>query len=273
MKTYALLGDPVARSLSPLFQNAALRAAGIDAEYAAIHVPSAELAAAVDRVRRGELAGANVTIPHKREALRLADTATADARRIGAANWLGTDGEGRLVADNTDAPGFACALAEAQVPVRGAAVVVLGGGGGARAAAFALAAEGARRVVVGARRPEEAEEIERDLGVPVEGMTLEQARAEAASATVVVSAVPPDAWESVAPVRVPAGAWLCDLAYAREGTPLERWARSRGLRVLGGLPMLLHQGALSFERWLGLPFPMAVARAALESAPGGDVGG
>ena len=96
-------------------------------------------------------------------------------------------------------------------------------------------------------------------------MPLARAREDAELADAVVSAVPPSAWPEVAPAKMREGAWLVDLAYEKAGalTPAEAWAKERGVRALGGLPMLLHQGALSFEAWTGLPFPMAAARAAL----------
>lgn len=262
MKTFALFGDPVSHSLSPQFQNAALKAAGVDAQYVAIRVSGEELPAALDRVRRREFAGANVTIPHKLRALALCDEVTKEARQIGAVNWLGVDDDGALVGDNTDALGFGLALAEAGIAPR--SVAILGAGGAARAAVVALLRAGATRIVVGARRAEEATALADALWSPVlVGGPMDSARLAAETSDLVVSAVPPAAWGEVAPPTVAPGARICDMAYASAGTPAERWAAARGLSSLGGLPMLLHQGALSFERWLKLPFPIAAAHEAL----------
>ncbi len=280
MKTFALFGDPVSHSLSPLFQNAALRAAGVDAEYVALRVPAAQLPAALDRVRRGELAGANVTIPHKTAAAALVDRLTEPAAATGAVNWLGRDAEGRLVGDNTDVEGFRRALADAGIGVRERRVVLFGAGGAARAAAFALAADGAAEVRVAARRADRAKSLVDDLRPRVlptavganyrvlATTTLAAARVEAATADLLVSAVPPEAWHEIAPASLRADAWLVDLAYAPAGTPAQRWASGRGVRAMGGSSMLLHQGALSFERWLGVPFPMGAARLAIDGAGG-----
>ena len=268
-RTFALLGDPVGHSLSPVFQNAALRAAGIDARYIAIQVAAADVPAAVARIRSGELAGANVTIPHKLAVVPLMDVLTPIAKRLGAVNWIGLDPGGLLIGDNTDAEGFARALQGAGVPVAGSDVVVIGAGGAARAAAFALAMEGAARVAIGARREAEARAIVADLQHgAIEACGLYDARMRAEKAAIVVSAVPPAAWTAVAPARMRRDAWLCDLGYDREGTPAEAWARRDGVSCLDGLPMLLHQGALSFERWLEVPFPMDAARAALAGRTG-----
>ena len=214
----------------------------------------AELRAAVEEIRRGAIAGANVTIPWKREALAMADEATSVASSIGAANWLGLR-DGKLLADNTDAEGLRRALTEKRIAVAGKACVVLGAGGAARAAFFALAELGAEKVVVGARRLEEAGKVS-----PT-GMSLDHARRVAETAGVVVSAVPEAAWRDVAPVAM--RGWLVDLAYAKGGTAAEKWAAANGVKAIGGLGMLLHQGALSFEKWTGVAFPMDAARAAL----------
>lgn len=266
MKTFALIGDPdrVQGSLSPLFQNAALKAAGVDAKYIAWAVHPEWLSETVAKVRRGELAGANVTIPYKESVLASCDRLAPEADRIRAVNWIARDEKGAVVGDNTDAEGLLRALREARVPAGGVDTVVLGAGGAARAAAWALARAGARRVTVGARRLEKAEAIARDLGSPaVRAVALEEARRLAAEAAVVVSAVPPEAFADVAPASIARSSWLVDLAYSREGTPAESFARQHGAQSLGGLPMLLHQGAISFEKWLGIPFPMDAAKAAL----------
>lgn len=266
MKTFALFGDPVSHSLSPLFQNAALKAAGVDANYVAMRVAAADLSAAVDRVRSGELAGANITIPHKLSAFALCDETTKEARQVGAVNWIGLDEGGALLGDNTDARGLGAALDEAGI--RAKTVAVLGAGGAARAAVVTLLRAGASRIVVGARRAEQATSLAEALWSPnLVGGPMETATLAAESSDLIVSAVPPAAWRAVAPARVAAGAWICDLAYASAGTPAEQWAAARGLHSLGGLPMLLHQGALSFEQWLEVPFPMAEARRALGLPP------
>ena len=263
MKTYALLGDPVGHSLSPLFQNAAFRDAEIDAEYVPLPTPPEALADAVERIRRGILAGANVTIPHKRAVIPLVDVLTEEARAVQAVNWLGME-KGNLLGHNTDLAGFGRALDEAGIAVAGKMAAVFGAGGAARAAVLALLRKGASRVVVGARRPEEGTRLASELGASsILPMGLAHARSSAISADLVVSAVPPDAWAEVAPPAIAQDAWVVDLAYDPRGTPAERWAITKGARAINGISMLLQQGALSFERWTGKPFPMATARDAV----------
>lgn len=281
MKTFALFGDPVSQSLSPVFQNAAFKAAGVEAEYVALPVRATELPAAVERVRNGELAGANATIPHKVAALSLADRVTPEARRIGAANWLGLNKRGKLVADNTDAEGLRRAIEEAKIKPAGGQAIVIGAGGAARAAVVALLDLEVEHVRVGARRSAEARRLVEEIraGFPegnsggdgrfdrLAALELSALGDSAIFCDLVVSAVPPAAWPELESLFDETGApWLVDLAYAKGGTPAEKWARARGMQALGGLPMLLHQGALSFERWLGVDFPMDAARRALQDA-------
>lgn len=189
-----------------------------------------------------------------------------------AVNWLGME-SGKLVGHNTDLAGLTRALEEAGVTVAGRMAVVFGAGGAARAAVLALLRMGASRVVVGARRDSEGTLLASELGAAaILPMGLSRARSTAMSADLVVSAVPPDAWPDVAPPAIAQDAWIVDLAYDARGTPAERWAITKGARALNGLTMLLHQGALSFERWTGRPFPMEAAREALfgERTPEGD---
>lgn len=262
---YRLLGDPVAHSLSPLFQNAALRAAGVDAIYEARRVVASELPAEIARLRarEGGVAGANVTIPHKRAVMPLVDVLTDEAREVGAVNWLGVAPDGAVTGDNTDARGLAAALADAGVPLERRDATVLGTGGAARAAIVALLRGGARVWVCGRNEAARAE-LASDFGNRVQAIeAMNRAPKRCRDATVVVSAVPPDAWGAVAPAVTRPDVWIVDLAYAPGGTPAEKWARTRRLKSLGGLPMLLHQGALSFEQWTGRAFPMEAARAAV----------
>ena len=273
MIRYALFGDPVEHSLSPQLQNAAFQAAGIDAEYVAVHVTAHDLPLAVEGIRRRDFAGANVTIPHKRAVIDMADVVTDEAKAIRAANWLALDEKGQLVADNTDLLGFTRSLEEAKIAVAGRMVVVFGAGGAARAAVLGLLRMGATRVVVGARRAEEGARLANDLGAAsILPMGIAMAKQSAMQADLVVSAVPPKAWADVAPMALAQGTWVVDLAYDPRGTPAERWALAKGLRAMGGLSMLLHQGALSFERWTKQRFPMQAAREALlgEVTPTGE---
>ncbi|HKU38562.1 MAG TPA: shikimate dehydrogenase, partial [Polyangiales bacterium] len=138
MDVYAILGFPVAHSLSPAMHNSALEALGIDARYVAFEVAPERLPDAVRGLRALGVRGANITVPHKIAILPLLDAVDAIAQHVGAVNTLLRDGD-RLIGTNTDAEGLARALREAGVQLAGARVTVLGAGGAARASVVGLA--------------------------------------------------------------------------------------------------------------------------------------
>jgi shikimate dehydrogenase len=254
-----VLGWPVRHSRSPAMHNAALAAAGLDGwRYQHLPVPPALFAETVRGLPGAGFAGANVTIPHKEAALALADEATDVARAIGAANTLTFD-NGRVLADNTDAPGLVAALGRSP---RGRRALVLGAGGSARAAVWALLAEGAAEVMVWNRSAHRAAELVRDLG----GRVVEFPEpADLLVNCTPVGLTPTDATEDAQTLKelelkadeVDTYASVVDLV-PRPDTPLLRAGRAFGSETIDGLSVLVHQGALSFERWTGRPAPLAV---------------
>jgi shikimate dehydrogenase len=266
-RRFAVIGDPVAHSLSPALHAAAYRALGLPHAYVAVRVTTAELPGVVQQLRDGAFDGLNVTVPHKQAVLALADVVDATARDVGAANTLAVEG-GRVVAYNTDAPALArelSALAGERDWGAGRALV-LGSGGAARAAIRALGRDlGGRDVVVRSRssappgsaaqpwRPDAASEASTLTVVQATSAGMHGADpGEAAAGAVSWDALPHDAV-------------ALDVVYAPPDTPFLRAARARGLRAAGGLGMLARQGALAFEIWLGIPAPLEVMRAALEA--------
>jgi shikimate dehydrogenase len=250
-------GWPVAHSRSPAIHEAAYAAAGLEGwRYQLLPVPPPLLAETVRALPGAGFAGANVTIPHKEAALGAADTATDAARAIGAANSLSFDG-GRVEADNTDAPGFLAALGE---PVAGRAVV-LGAGGSARAVAWALRASGVE-VEVWNRTTERAQRLASEL--EVRAVTAVEPGGLLVNCTAVGLEVGEDPFAALPLDRRRIGEWevVADLVYGAGETALARAAREAGARVVDGLEVLVRQGALSFERWTGVPAPLEAMRAA-----------
>ena len=252
-----LLGHGIAYSASPAMQSAAFAAAGLEGwTYELRDVPDAELPEAVAELRNPEVAGANVTIPHKVRVMDLLDAVDAGAREVGAVNTIVHEGRGGwLLGSNTDVDGIRAAAAE--VGFEGGDVVVLGAGGSARAVAQAL--PGAAITYV-ARDPARAA----GLGSVVawsDPSWPERARA----AALLVNATPLGRAGELAlePAALPAAGAVVDLVYAAGGTPLVRAARERGLRVADGWTVLVEQGAAAFERWTGRPAPRTAMRAAL----------
>jgi len=256
--------------------NAALAALGIDARYEALDVPPAGLGAAVAALRGPDVAGANVTIPHKEAVVGWLDALTAAAREVGAVNTVMLEG-GRLIGDNTDGEGFLHALDELGVDPRGAACVVLGAGGAARAVTHALVRAGAR-VALHNRTAARAAALAAALagagaGAGAVAVTDVDALAAAVrSADLLVQATPAGmegAAEGVSPLPaglLPTAGAVVDLVYRPAETPLLAAAREAGLRAQNGLPMLVHQGALAFERWFGVAPPLDVMRRAARRA-------
>jgi shikimate dehydrogenase len=260
-----LVGHPVAHSLSPTLQNAALRRAGIPLTYEALDVPPPHLAATIAELRSIGAAG-NVTIPHKEAVAPQCDELTALARRVGAVNTFWCE-SGMLLGDNTDVGGFAAAAADLMgtdrdAPVRSVALI---GAGGAAAAVLAAVEQwpGARGRVYG-RSPERTRRLcERFGALAVPAASAEEAVRDA---ELVVNATPlglADDAIPIDPARLDARTAVLDLVYRRGGTPWVRAAIRAGLRAADGTGVLLEQGALAFERWFGISPDREAMRLAL----------
>jgi shikimate dehydrogenase len=258
-----LLGDPVSHSLSPKFQNAALRAAGIDLRYEALRVGMADLARVSEELAQVNGAG-NVTVPHKMAFLSLCSKLTPTAERVGAINTFWTD-SGELIGDNTDVGGFDAAARA----VLGAApqhlTVALFGAGGAAAAVLGAAEKWASvRVHLYGRRKEQASSLAQRFG---DFVSVNSSVASALNgATLVVNATTIGMEGDELPFDLSLlepGAAVLDLVYRPGGTPLSRAASSAGFRSADGTTMLMEQGALAFERWFGFAPDKNVMRAAL----------
>jgi shikimate dehydrogenase len=257
-------GWPVAHSRSPQMHGAALRACGLhDWHYLRLPLPPELFAETVAALPAAGFRGVNVTIPHKEAALALADEASDAARAIGAANTL-TFEDGRILADNTDAPGFLDALPAGR-DLRGARALVLGAGGSARAVVWALRQAGAAEVLIWNRTPERAEALARALEVStVTGFGPLEAPEVVVNCTSVGLAGEVAPFKAL-PLRADdlgAGSLVVDLVYRDGGTRFLEAARTRGADVVDGLEILVAQGAASFERWTGKVAPRTVMREA-----------
>ena len=258
-----LLGHPVSHSRSPVMQNAAFAAAGVDARYLALDVAPYNLSAMLAGLRASPPLGANVTVPHKVAVAALVDTLDATAAQAGAVNTL-VFRDGRVEGHNTDGAGALDALHEAGVKVKGARTLVLGAGGAARAVAHALKGAGAE-VTLTNRNPEKAEAVAREGGfttipwarVP-DVMHAVDLLVNATTLGLHGEAVPAD------PRKMLPGAAVFDCVYLHGGTPLVRAAREADRVAVPGEAMLLHQGARAFRLWTGKAAPVGVMRAALD---------
>ena len=264
-----LLGHPVAHSLSPVFQNAALRALGSDLRYEALDVPPERFAETFRTLALDGAAG-NVTVPYKAAAAEACNQIMPLARRVGAVNTFWTVG-GRLVGDNTDVGGFhAAARALLGAEPRELRVALLGAGGAAAAVLAAVAEWPASTVAVWNRSPDRAVRLAAAFaGVATAAEFLATA---VRGADLVVNATTVGMRDDDVPFHpaiLARRAAVLDLVYRPGETAWVRLARARGLRAADGLTMLVEQGALAFERWLGVPPDRAAMWAALRRTAAG----
>lgn len=265
---FALIGDPVASSVSPAMHGAAFRALGLPHEYSAERVPDGALDDAFASLRE-RYDGLNVTIPQKTAVIRHLDELTPVARAAGSVNTV-IFRAGTALGDSTDGAGALKALRRG-VPGRelGSALVV-GAGGAARAVASALVRAEIRTAVF-ARDAAAAKALAGDIaGLEAVGPTG-LAETLLRGCDLLVSAVPAAAWEDPAPVlpldlALAPGRVVFDLVYRPRRTALLRAAEAVGCATVEGVEMLIEQGALSLALWLGIEAPIEVMRAAAYGA-------
>ena len=271
-----LIGFPLRHSISPVFQQAAFDHLQLDVKYVPREVPPEGLANAIQKLRRPENLGANITIPYKEKALPFMDRLEGQANRIEAVNTV-VNKNGALVGHNTDGPAFLRSLREKErFEPAGKDVVLLGAGGAARAIAFSLLDAGIRTLTIFNRSLEKAERLARDLervlvsGQQVQALAWEKRLSGLPECQLIVNATPLGTLgesDSPLPARLMAGAVLaCDLVYNPPRTPFMKEALRAGVRALGGLPMLVYQGAASFELWTGRSAPLDVMFRAAKDA-------
>jgi len=277
-----VFGDPVAHSLSPQIQNAALRECKIEMQYARFHIRGNELRSALRFLRKLDFIGVNLTVPHKIAAFAQIDEVDERARRAGAVNTIRVRDK-KLIGSNTDGEGFLRAIrTEFSVDVRDLRVLIVGAGGGTgHAIAWQCALENCERLVLVNRTLEKANALAerlrslfagpRVLGpvARLEAVAWDEAalRAQLGDVDLIVNATPLGMNPSD-PTPIPARLlaphhMVFDAVYGPSKTSLLRAADEAGARGANGLPMLLHQGALSFSNWFDREAPIDAMRRAL----------
>jgi shikimate dehydrogenase len=268
-KLVGIIGYPLGHSVSPAFQQAAFDHLGLPYLYERWETPPSGLQPRVAGFREGGTVGANVTVPYKEKVIQLLDELDPLARQIGAVNTIAVR-DGLLIGHNTDAPGFLWALREkGGFNPRGKRAFVLGAGGSAKAVAVALLQAGAVAVQLSNRTEARAKALVETL----------RERSEAGGVTVAVAAwgtVPEDVdlivnattmgmrggpspdESPLEEAKFPGSAMACDLVYNPADTPFLESARRAGAATMGGLPMLVYQGALSFQLWTDVEPPIDV---------------
>jgi shikimate dehydrogenase len=275
-----VFGDPVAHSLSPQMQNAALKHCRIDMQYVRFQISPDELCEALKLIRDLKFVGVNLTVPHKIAALELVDHLEESAKSIGAVNAVKNNG--KLHGLNTDGRGFARAIREEfVVDLRDLRVMILGAGGAARAIAMQCAKENCERLVIANRTLEKGKKLADELRdffagprvlgpvARLQAIAWDEAafRFQIGNVDLIVNATPLGlnrSDPSPIPTRLLAPHLMVyDTIYSERRTPFVSAAVEAGARGANGLSMLLHQGALAFEIWFGREAPLDVMRKAL----------
>jgi len=264
-----VIGSPIAHSRSPLIHGYWLKTLGIAGRYDKIEVKPGELAHFFATMQEKGLVGCNVTVPHKEEALRLAQHRTARAEEFGAANTIWIQ-NGEIHADNTDSHGYEMSLDQDSPGWdRAKRALVLGAGGASRAIIAALLRRGIDRVDLVNRSVARAEGLADLFGNKVHAFGFDDAPALMADADILVNTTALGMLgkdKLVLPLdTLKADALVSDIVYVPLETDLLKAAKARGHRIVGGLGMLLHQAAPGFAHWFGqTPRVTAELRAILE---------
>jgi shikimate dehydrogenase len=270
-----VFGHPIEHSLSPAMQNAALRAMNLDFVYVPFHVLPERLEEALAAIRALDLAGVNVTIPHKERVMSFLDHIGEEARLIGSVNTIVNE-SGRLRGESTDGLGFMRSIEAEWGTIGSGKAVILGAGGSAKAVSFALARAG-WTVVIANRTLERAKELSKALNevfgegrsraVGLERGVLSE---EVSTADLLANSTSVGMYPDIDSIPIDPGLLhsrvsVYDLVYNPSETRLVTESRARGSRAMTGIKMLVHQGALSLEMWTGRPAPVdAMERAVTE---------
>lgn len=278
-KIFAVLGDPVEHSLSPVMHNAAYKALGMDCEYHKFRVTMDDLEAAIKGARAMGFGGLNLTIPLKEKALEIVEPDIM-ARDIGAVNTIefsddtiagisGIAGITGIAGHNTDGIGAVKALAASGVDIPGSRVLILGAGGAARAVAYQLAKDGAR-VTIANRTPGRAQELAKNVRSvgDASGTGLEELPGLTANADIIINTTSvgmhPDPGRTLVTAdMMHTGQVVFDIVYSPLETRLLREAKKAGAVTIDGIRMLVLQGAESFRIWTGIEPPVGVMEQAV----------
>ena len=261
-KILGVIGAPIAHSLSPIIQNAALHEAGLDYVYTAFPVHRVALASVVCGLRDAGVVGFNVTIPFKTEIMPLLDALSEDAQRIRAVNTVVIASDGTMTGHNTDVTGFMAGFAARGIGLAGKRTVLIGAGGAARAALWGLLRSGVSSVCIGVRNLAKGKALCTDFAadgtLAVYCFDDPHFRDVLCTADIVVQTTPigmspqTDAMPPVDPAAISPSAAVYDLIYTPAETAFLRAAAAHGCTTINGETMLVMQGAEAFSLWTGV---------------------
>lgn len=263
---YLLIGNPVSHSVSPLMHNTALEHYDIDAVYHAVQVGSEDMTSLISHFNRDAFLGANITIPYKQTFLEVVDVISDQAKQIAAINTI-TKEEGSLHGYNTDAYGFSVPILDLEKEIEKERAIIFGSGGATKAIVYALNDLGFEEVVMVSRSPQLVDSVPGTIIIDYDQWTN-----FAEESSLIINATPlgmiPDIHTS--PVRDSEVSFLehkvCyDIVYNPQQTMFLNQALKASAQLIGGLDMLIHQGARSFKLWTGKEFPVGLVKMKLDN--------
>jgi shikimate dehydrogenase len=259
-KTYAVIGDPIDHSLSPAIHNAAFGFLGMDCAYIAYRIPKGELSQGIEALKKIQIAGFNVTIPHKVDMMRFLNEADEDCKTIGATNTVVNE-NGFLKGYNTDMDGFLDPIKKRNIDCKDSDVLLVGAGGAARAIVVGFAKEKVRKITIANRTKERAGELIKfanKLGVESDYTDLPNAENIAGNYKIIVNATSVGLKGNTSPISTRAmtkDSIVYDIVYMPVETELIEQSKKQGATIIYGWEMLLGQAMRSFEIWTKRPAP------------------
>jgi shikimate dehydrogenase len=259
-KTYAVIGDPIDHSFSPALHNAAFLFMGLDCTYIAYRIPKGELEHGIEALKKINIAGFNVTIPHKVDMMRFLNETDNECKLVGATNTI-VNNDGNLKGHNTDVDGFLDPIKKRKIDSKDSDVLLIGAGGAARAIIAGFSKEKARKITIANRTRQRAEEMIRftqGLGLESDYLDLESAGDVADKYRFVVNATSVGLKGIGCPIstkNIGKESIVYDIVYVPVETPLIEQSKNQGATIIYGWEMLLAQAMKSFEIWTGRSAP------------------
>ena len=265
VKTYAVIGDPIDHSMSPNIHNAVFRELDMDCTYIAYRIKKGELEEGVDSLKKINIAGFNVTIPHKVEMMKYLDKVDEDCSLIGAVNTVKFT-DGMLKGYNTDMDGFLEPIKKRSLQIKDSKVLLLGAGGAARAIVAAFAKEKAQTITIANRTRDKAKELAqfaKKIGIDANAITLEETDDKVSENNLIVNATSVGLKNESSPVSLDSiskDSIVYDIIYMPINTDFIKKSKEKGATIIYGYEMLLGQASRAFEIWHGKKAPYEIMK-------------
>ena len=259
-KTFAVIGDPIDHSLSPNIHSAAFKELALDCIYIAYKVPKGELVEGIESLKKINISGFNVTIPHKVEIMKYLDKVDDNCSVIGAANTVSYN-DGELKGHNTDMEGFLFPLKKKDIRIKDKNVLLLGAGGAARAIITGFAKEGASNITIANRTKENAVNLAQfahKIGIDSKGISLDEVKDSASEYRFIINSTSVGLKNEPSPIStdtINEKSIVYDIVYMPMNTDLIKKSKEKGATIIYGYEMLLGQAAKAFEIWHGIEAP------------------